>query len=259
MDIIPAIDIRNGKCVRLVQGDYDRETVFGVDPIAMAVHWASQGATRLHVVDLDAAKEGRPVNDAIIRRIVMEAQIPVQVAGGVRDHAAIHRWADCGADRIVVGTLAVEQPAEVERAMVKHRDKIAVAVDARGGKVAVKGWLETSALPVAEFIRDMASRGVQRFIYTDIDRDGTMQHPDFDELGAIAAVVSDAVAGSATRPSHPGEAPAPLILGGGITSVEDIVALSQYDVEGVITGRALYDGRIDLRAAQRALAVGDDW
>ena len=259
MDIIPAIDIRNGKCVRLVQGDYDRETVFGVDPIAMAVHWASQGATRLHVVDLDAAKDGRPVNDAIIRRIVMEAQIPVQVAGGVRDHAAIHRWADCGADRIVVGTLAVEQPAEVERAMVKHRDKIAVAVDARGGKVAVKGWLETSALPVAEFIRDMAARGVQRFIYTDIDRDGTMQHPDFDELGAIAAVVSDAVAGSATRPAHPAEAPSPLILGGGITSVEDIVALSQYDVEGVITGRALYDGRIDLRAAQRALAVGDDW
>lgn len=252
MDIIPAIDIRGGRCVRLVQGDYDRETVFGVDPIAMAMHWASQGATRLHVVDLDAAKEGRPVNDAIIRRIVMEAQIPVQVAGGVRDHAAIHRWADCGADRIVVSTLAVEQPAEVERAMVKHRDKIAVAVDARGGKVAVKGWLETSALPVAEFIRDMAARGVRRFIYTDIDRDGMMEHPDFDELGAIAAVVGEAAA-------HAADAPAPLILGGGITSVEDIVALSQYDVEGVITGRALYDGRIDLRAAQRALAVGDDW
>jgi phosphoribosylformimino-5-aminoimidazole carboxamide ribotide isomerase len=252
MDIIPAIDIRGGRCVRLVQGDYDRETVFGVDPIAMAMHWASQGATRLHVVDLDAAKEGRPVNDAIIRRIVMEAQIPVQVAGGVRDHAAIHRWADCGADRIVVGTLAVEQPGEVERAMVKHRDKIAVAVDARGGKVAVKGWLETSALPVAAFIRDMAARGVRRFIYTDIDRDGMMEHPDFDELGAIAAVVGEVTA-------HAADAPAPLILGGGITSVEDIVALSQYDVEGVITGRALYDGRIDLRAAQRALAVGDDW
>lgn len=252
MDVIPAIDIRNGKCVRLVQGDYDRETVFGVDPIAMAMHWASQGATRLHVVDLDAAKEGRPVNDAIIRRIVMEAQIPVQVAGGVRDHAAIHRWADCGADRIVVGTLAVEQPGEVERAMVKHRDKIAVAVDARGGKVAVKGWLETSALPVAEFIRDMAARGVRRFIYTDIDRDGTMEHPDFDELGAIASVVGEAT-------ERAGDAPSPLILGGGITSVEDIVALSQYEIEGVITGRALYDGRIDLRAAQRALAVGDDW
>jgi phosphoribosylformimino-5-aminoimidazole carboxamide ribotide isomerase len=123
---------------------------------------------------------------------------------------------------------------------------------ARGGRVAVKGWLETKPLSVAEFIRDMARRGVRRFIYTDIDRDGTMEHPDFDELASIARVV-----GEATERS--GDAPAPLILGGGITSVEDIVALSQYDIEGVITGRALYDGRLDLRAAQRALAIGDDW
>jgi phosphoribosylformimino-5-aminoimidazole carboxamide ribotide isomerase len=252
MDIIPAIDIRGGRCVRLEQGDYDRETVFGVDPVAMAVHWAAQGASRLHVVDLDAAREGRPVNEALVRRIVSESGVPVQVAGGVRDHAAIHRWADAGADRVVVGTLAVEQPAEVERAMLKHRDKIAVSVDARGGRVAVKGWLETSDLSVEEFVRDMAARGVQRFIYTDIDRDGMMGHPDFDELGAVARTVA-----SATRSDA--DTPAPLILGGGITSVEDIVTLSQFDIEAVITGRALYDGRIDLRMAQRALAVGDDW
>jgi phosphoribosylformimino-5-aminoimidazole carboxamide ribotide isomerase len=252
MEIIPAIDIRNGRCVRLEQGDYERETVFGVDPVAMAMHWASQGATRIHVVDLDAAKEGRPVNDAIIRRIVSEAGVPVQVAGGVRDHAAIHRWADSGADRIIVGTLAAEQPGEIDRAMVKHRDKIAVSVDARGGKIAVKGWLETKALAVPDFIRDMAQRGVLRFIYTDIDRDGMMEHPDFDELGGIARMVA-----AATQRGT--DTAVPLILGGGITSVEDIVALSQFDIEGVITGRALYDGRIDLRAAQRALAVGDDW
>jgi phosphoribosylformimino-5-aminoimidazole carboxamide ribotide isomerase len=252
MDIIPAIDIRGGRCVRLEQGDYERETVFGVDPVAMAVHWAAQGASRLHVVDLDAAKEGRPVNEAIIRRIVSEAGVPVQVAGGVRDHAAIHRWADCGADRIVVGTLAAEQPAEIDRAMVKHRDKIAVSVDARGGQVAVKGWLETTALAVGDFMRDMARRGVRHFIYTDIDRDGMMDHPDFDELRQVAALVSEATEREAGEP-------APLILGGGITSVDDIVSLSQFDIEGVITGRALYDGRIDLRAAQRALVVGDDW
>ena len=252
MDIIPAIDIRGGRCVRLTQGDYDRETVFGVDPVAMAVHWASMGATRLHVVDLDAAKDGRPVNDAIIRRIVTEAGVPVQVAGGVRDHAAIHRWAEAGADRIVVGTLAVEQPAEIDRAMVKHRDKIAVSVDAREGRVAVKGWRETSDLDVREFISDMIARGVQHFIYTDIDRDGTMTHPDFAELGAIARYIGEQTANEA-------DAPAPVILGGGITSVEDVVELAQHDIEGVITGRALYDGRIDLRAAQRALAVGDDW
>jgi phosphoribosylformimino-5-aminoimidazole carboxamide ribotide isomerase len=252
MEIIPAIDIRNGRCVRLEQGDYERETVFGVDPVAMAMHWASQGATRIHVVDLDAAKEGRPVNDAIIRRIVSESGVPVQVAGGVRDHAAIHRWADSGADRIIVGTLAAEQPAEIDRAMVKHRDKIAVSVDARGGQIAVKGWLETKALAVPDFIRDMARRGVQRFVYTDIDRDGMMEHPDFDELREVARVVADATGRDA-------DAATPLVLGGGITSVEDIVALSEFDIEGVITGRALYDGRIDLRAAQRALAVGDDW
>jgi phosphoribosylformimino-5-aminoimidazole carboxamide ribotide isomerase len=253
MDIIPAIDIRGGRCVRLEQGDYERETVFGVDPVAMAVHWVAQGASRLHVVDLDAAKEGRPVNDAIIKRIVTESGVPVQVAGGVRDHAAIHRWADCGADRIVVGTLAAQEPAEIDRAMVRHRDKIAVSVDARGGNVAVKGWRETTSLAVPEFIRDMASRGVRHFIYTDIDRDGMMEHPDFDELGAVARVVAEATEQTSD------DAPAPIILGGGITSVDDIVTLSQFDIEGVITGRALYDGRIDLRAAQRALAVGDDW
>jgi phosphoribosylformimino-5-aminoimidazole carboxamide ribotide isomerase len=258
VDIIPAIDIRGGRCVRLEQGDYDRETVFGVDPVAMAVHWASQGAARLHVVDLDAAKEGRPVNDAIIKRIVTEAGVPVQVAGGVRDHAAIHRWADCGADRIVIGTLAAQEPAEIDRAMVRHRDKIAVSVDARGGKVAVKGWLETTELSVPEFIRDMAARGVRHFIYTDIDRDGLMAHPDFDELGAVARVVAEATEQAEQRSGSDDE-PSPIILGGGITSVDDIVALSQFDIEGVITGRALYDGRIDLRAAQRALAVGDDW
>jgi phosphoribosylformimino-5-aminoimidazole carboxamide ribotide isomerase len=252
MEIIPAIDIRGGRCVRLEQGDYDRETVFGVDPVAMAVHWVAQGAARIHLVDLDAAREGRPVNEAVIRRIVSETGVPVQVAGGVRDHAAIHRWADAGADRVIVGTLAVEQPAEIERAMLKHRDKIAVSVDARGGRVAVKGWLETSDLSVEAFVRDMAGRGVQRFIYTDIDRDGMMEHPDFDELRGVARIVVDATATA-------GDAPAPLVLGGGITSVDDIVALSDFDIEGVITGRALYDGRVDLRAAQRALAVGDDW
>jgi phosphoribosylformimino-5-aminoimidazole carboxamide ribotide isomerase len=252
MEIIPAIDIRNGRCVRLQQGDYGRETVFGVDPVGMAQHWVAQGASRLHVVDLDAAREGRPVNDAIIRRIITDAGVPVQVAGGVRDHAAIHRWAESGADRIVVGTLAAEQPAEIDRAMVKHRDKIVLSVDARGGCIAVKGWLETTEHSVAEFIRDMARRGVVRFIYTDIDRDGMMEHPDFDELREVARVVADAT------PRHQ-DAPAPLVLGGGITSIEDIVTLSQLDIEGVITGRALYDGRVDLRAARRALAVGDDW
>ena len=252
MEIIPAIDIRGGKCVQLVQGDYARETVYGVDPLAMAQHWEGQGARRLHIVDLDAAREGRPVNDAVIRRIVSEIDIPVQVAGGVRDHDAIHRWAEAGADRIVIGTLAIEKPAEVERAMVKHGDRIAIAVDARGGKAAVQGWLQTSETTVEEFVRGMAAAGVRHFIYTDISRDGTLGHPDFDTLPEIVALVRGAV------PAE-GDAPAPLVYSGGVTAVEDVEALAQHDLEGVIVGTALYDGRIDLRAAQRALSTGDDW
>ena len=178
MDVIPAIDIRGGKCVQLKQGDYARETVYGVDPVAMAQHWVSQGARRLHVVDLDAARDGGPGNEAIVARIVRQAGVPVQVAGGVRDHVAIHRWIDSGAQRVVIGTLAIEQPEVVEKAMVKHGDKIAIAIDARGGRAAVKGWLETSDVTVEAIIRDLTSRGAQHFIYTDIARDGMLEHLD---------------------------------------------------------------------------------
>ena len=248
MDVIPAIDIRGGRCVRLgAHGDYERETVYGVDPVAIAQHWAGLGATRLHVVDLDAAKEGRPVNDALIRRIVTELSIRVQVAGGVRDHAAIHRWADAGADRIVVGTLAVEQPEIVEKAMVKHRDKVSVAVDARGGKAAVKGWLQTTDTSVEPFILDMARRGVQHFVYTDIGREGLAQHPDFAHVEDVARVVADATG-----------APngfVPMIYSGGVTSSDDIAALARLNIEGAISGTALYDGSMTLQAAQDAAAA----
>ncbi len=251
MDLIPAIDIRGGRCVRLVQGDYGRETIFGDDPLAMAQRWAAQGARRLHVVDLDAAKEGRPVNATLVARIIAETGARVQVAGGPRDGAAFDRWAEAGADRIVTGTLAVEQPEVVEAAAKRHPGKIAAAVDAREGRVAIRGWLQTSDVRVGDFIRDMARRGVAHFIYTDISRDGMMQHPDFE---AFARVLDD----GGLRP-HDGEE-APVTYSGGITSVEDIRRLAaEFSIEGVIVGRALYDGRIDLRAAQRALAAGDDW
>jgi phosphoribosylformimino-5-aminoimidazole carboxamide ribotide isomerase len=252
MHIIPAIDIRDGKCVRLEQGDYARETVFGVDPVAMATHWVGQGAKRLHVVDLDAARDGRPVNEAIVRRIVAEVDVPVQVAGGVRTHDAIHRWAEAGAERIVVGTAAIEDPAMVEKAMNKHRDKIAVSIDARGGKPAIKGWLETSSITVEGLVKQMATVGVRHFIYTDIDRDGTLESVNVDLVQPLVDLLRDL--GVALR-----EEPAPLIFGGGITTVEDIVALSRFDIEGVIAGRALYDGRVDLRTALQSLAIGDDW
>ena len=247
MDIIPAIDIRGGKCVQLQQGDYARETVYGVDPVAMAQHWHALGATRLHVVDLDAAKEGRPVNDAVIRRIVtqLRGDVQVQVAGGVRDHNTIHRWIETGADRVVVGTIAVEQPELVEKAMEKHQDKVAVAVDAKHGKAATKGWLETSDRSIDDYTTDMARRGVRHFIYTDIARDGMLQHLDFEGLRHVLDVVNSAAEG------------VQLIYSGGVTSVEDVVALSTYAIEGCIVGTALYDGRLDLDVALQALATGD--
>jgi phosphoribosylformimino-5-aminoimidazole carboxamide ribotide isomerase len=252
MDVIPAIDIRGGRCVRLVQGDYARETVFGDDPVAMALHWASLGARRLHVVDLDGAKERRPVNDALVRRIIDECGVPVQVSGGMGDARTVDGWVEAGAARVVVGTLAVEEPEAVEGAVRRHGERIALAIDAREGKAAVKGWLETSDTPVEEFIRGMAARGVRHFIYTDISRDGMMASADLSPVGRLAALVRDACGTPAGETS-------PLVFGGGITTVDDIVALAEHDIEGVIVGRALYEGSIDLQAAQRALAVGDDW
>lgn len=249
MDLIPAIDIRGGKCVRLVQGDYTRETVFGDDPVAMAQRWVDEGAARLHVVDLDGAKERRPVNDAIVRRIIDETGARVQVAGGMRDAAVIDAWAETGADRIVVGTLAVERPKVVEELARRHGDRIALAIDARDGRVATKGWLETSPMPVEALMRDIAERGVRHFIYTDISRDGRLEHPDLSSFERVL---------EASRLARGGDV-APVIYSGGVTSVDDVVELADCGIEGVIIGRALYDGSIDLRSAARALAVGDDW
>ena len=247
MELIPAIDIRGGRCVRLVQGDYDRETVFSDDPLAMARRWLAEGAARIHVVDLDAAKEGRPVNADVIARIIAETGARIEVAGGPRSPEDFVRWADAGADRIVTGTLAVERPDVVEAAAGRYLGKIAVAVDARDGRVATRGWIETSEIPVADFIRGMRARGIERYIYTDISRDGTMQHPDFD---TFARVLEDA--------GFAQDAEAPVVFGGGITSVEDLAHLArEFSIEGVIIGRALYDGRIDLRSAIERLQVGN--
>jgi phosphoribosylformimino-5-aminoimidazole carboxamide ribotide isomerase len=242
MDVIPAIDIRGGKCVQLKQGDYARETVYGVDPVAMAQHWVSQGARRLHVVDLDAARDGGPGNEAIVARIVRQAGVPVQVAGGVRDHVAIHRWIDSGAQRVVIGTLAIEQPDVVEKAMVKHGDKIAIAIDARGGKAAVRGnWLETTDATVEAIVRDLTARRPALHLHRH-RRDGMLEHLDAAGFKQVVDTVRGANADSS------------LIHSGGVTSNEDPLALRPYALEGAITGTALYDGRIDLAEAQRALA-----
>ena len=247
MEIIPGIDIRGGRCVRLVQGDYARETVFADDPVAVAHGWQLRGARRVHVVDLDGAKERRPVNDAIVERIIRETSLAVQVAGGMRDAAVIERWIEAGAQRVVAGTLAVEDPETVAALARAHPEALALAVDARDGRAAVKGWTETSDRTVEEFAREMARRGVRHFIYTDIGRDGTMTSPNMEAVPRLL----DAIRGESRE--------ATLIYSGGITRIEDIVEIAEHDIEGVIVGRALYDGSIDLQAAHRALSVGDDW
>jgi phosphoribosylformimino-5-aminoimidazole carboxamide ribotide isomerase len=209
----------------------------------MARRWVDLGAQRLHVVDLDGAREGHPVNGAIVQRIVREAGVPVQVSGGVRDADAVLRWIEAGASRVILGTLAVEQPDTLASILGKHGDTIAVALDVRAGRIATRGWIETSDAPAEEFALAMAAAGVAHLIYTDISRDGMLQHLDFAALDRMLG----ALATAARRVS--------LIYSGGVTSIEDAVALSRLDLEGAIIGTALYDGRLDLPEAQRAITA----
>jgi phosphoribosylformimino-5-aminoimidazole carboxamide ribotide isomerase len=232
MEIIPAVDLRGGKCVRLYQGDYDRETVYSDDPVAMALRWQSEGAGRLHLVDLDGAAEGEPRNLDAIERVVAAVQIPVQVGGGIRSIQTIEQLAGVGVQRTILGTAAIEDPDLVGLACRRFGDQIVVGVDARDGKVATRGWLEQSSANAGELAAAMEARGVARFIYTDIGRDGTLTGPN---LEAVADFV---------RSVH-----VPVIAAGGIGSVEDLVRLAEAGVEGAIVGRAIYTGDVSLRDA----------
>ena len=238
MEVIPAIDLRGGRCVRLVQGDYDRELVFSDDPVETARRWVEAGATRLHVVDLDGAREGRPVNDASVRAIIASAGVPVEVAGGVRDLDAVQRWVDAGADRVVLGTAVVRRPELAAEAYRAHGERIVVSIDAKDGLVATQGWEETSEVRAEELLRQLAAAGIPRFIYTDIARDGTLTSPNYEAVEAMVKA-SDAK----------------VIAAGGVAEVSHLVRLAELGVEGAIVGLALYDGRVDLREALAAVAV----
>ncbi len=244
MEIIPAIDIRGGRCVRLEQGDYARETVFGDDPAAMARRWQEEGARRLHVVDLDGAREGQPVNVEAVRSVLAAASVPVQVGGGIRDIATIQRWLEAGADRVVLGTAAVKDQTTLLNAIALFRQRIVVGVDARDGRVATEGWLETSDLRAPDLIRELSEMGVSRVVYTDISRDATLSGPNLSAIGDLVAV-------AAALP-----APVSVIAAGGVGSLEHIRALLFAGVEGVIVGKALYTGAVDLREALAAIAGG---
>jgi len=241
MLIIPAIDLKAGKCVRLLQGRKEDETVFSDDPVATALRWTGEGAELLHVVDLDGAFEKRPRNTDSVRKIVAETAVPVQVGGGIRDAETIERYLDIGVSRVILGTEAVRNPRRVEEACNRFPGQIVVGIDARGGKVAIEGWLETTATTAVELARRFEDCGVAAINFTDIQRDGMQSGPNLDETRRLAEAVS-----------------IPVIASGGVSSIEDIrnlLTLAPAGVAGVITGKALYTGRLNLGEAI-ALARG---
>ncbi len=230
--LIPAIDIKGGKCVRLYQGDFERATVFSDDPVEMARRWYREGAERLHLVDLDGAASGGPRNLPLLRSIASAVPIPVQVGGGVRSLETVLELLDAGVDRVILGTAAVRDPDMVRVATQDFGDCIAVAVDAQEGYVASHGWQQTSHLTVDEHVESMIDLGVGRFIYTDIGRDGTLTEPDYESIKSLVAKTS-----------------LPIVASGGIAEMSHLVRLKELGAEGAIVGMALYTGRIDLKKA----------
>ncbi len=242
MIIIPAVDIRGGRCVRLLQGDFDRETVFADDPVEIAKKWASLGAERLHVVDLDGAKAGRPQNAEVVARIVQSLSIPVQLGGGIRTPEIAREMLRLGVDRIIIGTTAALDRNLAAQMFQEFGDQVILGLDARKGYVATHGWQENTSLKAAEFARDMESLGARRIIYTDIARDGTLEGVNTTALEEIARAVS-----------------IPVIASGGVSTIGDIrrlKVLESLGIEGVIIGKALYTGMIDLAEALAAAKQG---
>lgn len=239
MQIIPAVDIRGGRCVRLLQGRFDQETVFADDPVEAAVHWASLGAERLHVVDLDGARTGRPQNVDAIARIVGALDIPVQVGGGIRTAEAARLMLDLGVDRVVIGTSAVLDRDLARTMFETFGQQVALGLDARDGLVATHGWQEVSDLKAVEFAREMERLGARRIIHTDIGRDGMLEGVNLVAMEELAKAVQ-----------------IPVIASGGVTSIDDIRDLKKLEplgVEAVIVGKALYAGSLDL---EEAIAAG---
>jgi len=242
MEVIPAIDLLNGKCVRLYQGDYNQASIFSDNPVEIARQWAAEGATRLHVVDLDGAKEGKSVNLAVIEAIAKSIDIPVQVGGGLRDRAGVSKLLNTGVKRAILGTVAVEKPELVTELCQEFPRQIVVGIDARNGMVATRGWLETSEVAATDLAQRMASQGAAAIIYTDIHRDGTMSGPNMEALRELAESIE-----------------VPVIASGGVSSLTDLLSLLSLEsvgVNGVIVGRAIYTGDVSLKEAVRAVGDG---
>ena len=238
MILYPAIDLKDGNAVRLLRGDMDKSTVFNTDPAAQAMEFVAAGCDWLHLVDLNGAFEGAPVNAAPVEAILAQAKVPAQLGGGIRDLATIERWLDKGLARVILGTVAVENPALVREAAKTFPGQVAVGIDARNGRVATKGWANETDIHVTDLARSFEDAGVAAIIYTDINRDGAMQGPNVDATAALANAVS-----------------IPVIASGGVSSLTDLIALRDCGapLNGAISGRALYDGALDLKHALEAL------
>lgn len=242
MNVIPAIDLLEGRCVRLYQGDYAQSQVFDENPANVAQNWASQGATRLHLVDLDGAKAGKVINLAAIESILKTINIPVQVGGGLRDQNSVSQLLDLGVSQVILGTVAVEKPELVQELCAQYPGKIIVGIDARNGKVATRGWLETSEVLATELAQRMADLGAAAIIYTDIHRDGTLQGPNLEALRELAQSIS-----------------IPVIASGGVSSITDLLSLLSLEplgVTGAIVGKAIYTGDVSLKEAIKAVGNG---
>ncbi len=243
MILYPAIDIRDGRAVRLVQGDYERETAFDPDPLDAARRWVEQGARALHVVDLDGAREGAPVNIEHVARICDDVSVPVQVGGGLRQAGDVAAVLDAGAAHAVLGTAALSDPALIESLAADHGEAIVVAADARAGRVSVEGWARETPVTSAGLVSELGNRGVSRFIYTPVEVDGTLEGPALEGLAGVAEAAS--------------AAGAQVLYSGGVGTVDhlrELAALRLESVAGVIVGRALYEGRFTVGEGDAALS-----
>jgi phosphoribosylformimino-5-aminoimidazole carboxamide ribotide isomerase len=238
MILYPAIDLKDGQAVRLLRGDMEKSTVFNDDPAAQAMEFVEAGCEWLHLVDLNGAFAGEPVNAAAVEAILERCKVPAQLGGGIRDMATIEGWLDKGLQRVILGTVAVENPDLVRAAAKAFPGHVAVGIDARNGRVATKGWAEETNVMVTDLARSFEDAGVAAIIYTDINRDGAMQGPNVEATADLARAVS-----------------IPVIASGGVSSLDDLIALRDCgaNLNGAISGRALYDGALDLKSALAAL------
>jgi phosphoribosylformimino-5-aminoimidazole carboxamide ribotide isomerase len=271
MIILPAIDIKDGQCVRLYQGNYAQVTTYDADPVLVAQRWQSAGASWLHIVDLDGAAAGQPVNVDLIKNIRTAVSLQIEIGGGMRSLAHIEQMFDLGIDRVILGTVALTNRALLEEALARWHERIAVGLDARNGEVAIAGWRETSRVQATSLAAELCTNGVQRFIYTDIARDGALKGPNLDALREIQRVLTRDVnqgdrkgspllytkqelpsvdsRGDSLRPPCSSK----LIASGGVSSLDDLRSLAALGIEGAIVGKALYSGDVDLAAAIREI------